>query len=98
LLSIFKFYRKWKRVGEGHGREKASIKKKPQGLFPQVKTIPLELFLTLFFIFFSFVRCKNNEKNSFKKTETTIYILHPFGSCPCVFAKMLSSLYMYKLF
>lgn len=57
-------------------REKASIKKKPQGL-SQVKIIPLELFLTLFFIFFSFVRCKNNEKIlSRKQKPQYIYYIH----------------------
>lgn len=63
--------------GKGMGeREKASIKKKPQGL-SQVKIIPLELFLTLFLFFFSFVRCKNNEKIlSRKQKPQYIYYIH----------------------
>lgn len=84
--------------GKGAWERESKHKEETPGTFSQVEIIPLELFLTLFFMFFFFfVRCKNNKKNSFKKTETTIYILHPFGSCPCVFPKMLSSLYMYKL-
>lgn len=88
---FFAFYfQVLQKVEEGGKRaweRESKHKEETPGTFSQVKIIPLELFLTLFFICFSFVRCKNNEKNSFKKTEATIYILHPFGSCPCVFAK-----------
>lgn len=74
MLSIFKFYRKCVCVcvGWGQGEEEESKHRRNPRDILRVKIIPLESFLTLFLIF-SFVRCKNNEKNSFKKQNHNIY-------------------------
>lgn len=52
------------------GKEKASIKKKPQGFSLRLKFYPWNSFLPS--LVFSFVRCKNNKK-SFRKTNHNIY-------------------------
>lgn len=52
MLSIFKFYRKWKRVGKGAWERESKHKEETPGTFSQVEIILLELFLTLFFMFF----------------------------------------------
>lgn len=59
-------------VGWGQGKEEESKHRRNPRDILRVKIIPLESFLTLFLIF-SFVRCKNNEKNSFKKQNHNIY-------------------------
>ena len=57
--------------GGGQGKEEESKQRRNPRDILHVKIIPLESFLTLFLIF-SFVRCKNNEKNSFKKQNHNI--------------------------
>lgn len=79
LLSIFKFYRKWKRVGKGHGKEKASIKKKPQGLFLRLKSSLRNCFLPsfLFIFFFPLLDVKITKKIlSRKQKPQYIYYIH----------------------
>lgn len=94
MLSIFKFYRKWKRVGKGR-REKASVKKKPQGLL-RLKSSPRNCFLPSF-LFFLLLDVKITKKIlSRKQKPQYIYYIH-LAAAPVYLQKTLSSLYMYKL-
>lgn len=73
-------------------------KEETPGTFSQVKTIPLELFLTLFLIFFPLLDVKITKKIlSRKQKPQYIYYIH-LAAAPVYLQKMLSSLYMYKLF
>lgn len=74
-LRVFAFYfqvlQKVCVCGGWEGKEEESKQRRNPRDILHVKIIPLESFLTLFLIF-SFVRCKNNEKNSFKKQNHNI--------------------------
>lgn len=62
--------------GKGHRRE-SKHKEETPGIFSQVKIIPLELFLTLFFIFFPLLDVKITKKNlSRKQKPQYIYYIH----------------------
>lgn len=80
MLSIFKFYRKWKRRKRG-GRERESKRKEETpGILSQVKIYTLGI-VSYPLYFFPLLDVKITKKILSRK-QTTIYILHPFGSCP----------------
>lgn len=72
------------RVGQDE-EEESKQRRNPRDTL-HVKIIPPESFLTLFFIFFP-VRCKKKEKKNLSRKQKPQYIIHQFGSCPCIFWK-----------
>lgn len=94
MLSIFKFYRKWKRVGKGSWERESKHKEETPGTFSQVEIILLELFLTLFFMFFPLLDVKITKKIlSRKQKPQYIYYIH-LAAAPVYFQNVLFSLHV----
>lgn len=92
LLSSFtESGRGWER-GTGESKHKEET----PATFSQVEIIPLELFLTLFFyLFFSFVRCKNNKKKIFQKNRNhNIYTTSIWQLPLCISKNVVFSLHV----
>lgn len=90
LLSIFKFYRKFVcvcvGVGWGRMRRKKASKEETPGTLCMLKSSHRNRFLPSFSFFF-LLDVKKKKKKNLSRKQKPQYIIHQFGSCPCIFWK-----------
>lgn len=81
--------------GKGHGRERESKhKEETPGTFSQVKIIPLESFLTLFFIFFPLLDVKITKKFFQENRNHNIYTTSIWQLPLCICKNVVFSLHV----